>query len=402
MRRFLSAMTVLSCTLAILAGLIHIDPFDFTSEAMDRLFGAPPKWTQVTNLYRDPLTQEVTHGDDPVNSLSVLKEYWHQREGGQKVVFMGNSQMHAMSLAPGEQPVTVPEKTYVDLVGDDLRLTNPNELPYRLSSSDMSYPEVFWELNYMLDDPDLRPEIVVLQMNYQAFWAGGIRDSMLPMLRRPSFRKRMEGFSASGLPEVLAYADALRRYDQGKTNNSENPVTNADSMPTSVFNPYGTLGYDLETYVRARLDRLSSEQRRGALRESFEDVLYRGRLYLLQLKPSTARSITGSRLLASRSAVDSIATLCAVNNVRLVLFQAPVNPNVSLYRTSADRESYHAFVSGVAANYRIPLFDFENSIGAQLWGRMLNSPEPLHMGRIAHQQMAKQFIGTVKLVLIRN
>ena len=370
--------------------------------AMDRLFGAPPKWTQVTNLYRNPLTQEVTHGDDPVSSLSVLKEYWHQRDGGQKVVFMGNSQMHAMSLAPGERPVTEPEKTYVDLVGDDLRLTNPNELPYRLSSSDMSYPEDFWELNYMLDDPDLHPEIVVLQMNYQAFWTGGIRDSMLPMLRRPSFRKRMEGFAASGLPDASAYGDALRRYAQGRANDSENPATNADSTVTSVFNPHGTLGYDMETYVRARLDRISPEQRRGTLRESFENVLYRGRLYLLQLKPSTARSITGSRLLAARSAVDSIAALCAANNVRLVLFQAPVNPNVSLYRTSADRESYHAFVSGVAANYGAPLFDFENSIGANLWGRMLNSPEPLHMGRTAHQQMAKQLIGSMKSVLIQN
>ena len=119
--------------------------------------------------------------------------------------------MHSISLAPGELPGTGPEKTYVDLVMDEVRRTEPNELLYRLSSSGMSYPEVLWELDYMLDDPDLRPEMVLLQMNYQAFWTGGIRDSLLPMLRRPSFRSRMEALAAYGRPDAAAYADALQR-----------------------------------------------------------------------------------------------------------------------------------------------------------------------------------------------
>lgn len=398
MRQFLSAMTVLSCTLALTAGLVRLNPFDPVCDGMDRLFGAPPKWTQVTNLYRDPLTQEVTHGDDPVSSLGVLKNYWHERGSSQRVVFAGNSQMHAISLAAGEGPVSLPEKTYVDMVGDDLRRADPNELLYRLSSSDMSYPEVLWELNYMLDDPDLRPQMMVVQLNYQAFWTGGIRDSMLPMLRRPSFRKRMEKFAGSGDPDAPAYQDALRRYDQSNTADQANAASETNSGLTSVFGQQITPAYAVETRARQWLDRLSPDQRRAELRESFENVLYRGRLYLLRLKPSTARSITGSRLLAARSAVDSIAALCAANNVRLLLFNAPVNPNISLYRTSADRESYHDFVDGIAMKYRVPLFDFENSIGPQLWGHLLNGPEPLHLGRVAHQLMAKQVIASMNSV----
>jgi hypothetical protein len=392
----LSSISVLGCTLALLAGLVHLNPFDPVCDAMDRLFGAPPKWTQVTNLYIDPRTQETTHGDDPVSSLSLLKEYWHEQRASQKLVFVGNSQMHAISLAAGEGTVSVPEKTYVDMVGDDLRRADPNELLYRLSSSDMSYPEVLWALNYMLDDPDLRPEAIVLQVNYQAFWTGGIRDSMLPMLRRPSFRARMEKFAPSGRADGPAYADALRRYDQANVTDSTNRSNESDSGLTSVFSLSITPGYAIETRVRQWLDRMSPNQRRAVLRESFENVLYRGRLYLLQLKPSTARSITGSRLLAARSAVDSIAALCVANNIRLVLLNAPVNPNVSLYRTETDRKSYHDFVRGIAVNYRIPLFDFENSIGARLWGHLLNGPEPLHLGREAHQRMAKQVIASME------
>ena len=167
MRKLLSALAILSLTAFFCVGLIRLDPFRMLCDSMDRFFGAPPKWTQVTNLYRNPKTQEITYGDDPTDSLGKLKEYWRASSGSGRIVFIGNSQMHAINLAPGEPPATSPEKTYFDLVADDMWRTEPGELLYRLSSSGMSYPEVVWELNYMLDDPDLRPTVVLLQMNYQ-------------------------------------------------------------------------------------------------------------------------------------------------------------------------------------------------------------------------------------------
>lgn len=397
MRQFASAMGILASTFLLLAVFIHADPFQVASDVMDKLFGVPPKWTQVTNLYCDPRTQETTHGDDPVDSIGVLKQYWHERGEASRVVFFGNSQMHAISLASGELPPTTPEKTYVDLIIEQEQRTDSNELLYRLSFSDMSYPEVLWDLNYLLDDPDLRPEMVVLQMNYQSFWAGGIRDSMLPMLRRPTFRNRMEVLAASGLPYAPAYADALHRYDRG-ANEEPNATSAEDSGLASVFSLRTTPGYEIETRARTWLDRLSPEQQRAALKESFENVLYRGRLYFLQLKPSTARSISGSRLLAARSAVDSIAALCTANDIRLLLFHAPVNPHVSLYRTAGDRQSYRNFVASVAEKYHAQLFDFEDSIGPKYWGHLLNSPDPLHMGRAGHELMAQQLMEAMNSV----
>jgi hypothetical protein len=402
MRRLFSAIGVLACTLVLLAGLVHFDPFEVICDALDKLFGASPKWTQVTNVYRNPRTQEITHGDDPTTSLELLKRYWHECSGSGRIVFAGNSQMHSISLASGELPSTRPEKTYVDLAMDEVWRAEPNELLYRLSSSGMSYPEVLWELDYMLDDPDLRPEMVLLQMNYQSFWTGGIRDSMLPMLRRPSFRAHVEALTASGRPDAAAYEDALHRFDQVETKDNAKSVVPSDSGLTAVFSTQLTPGYAMETRVRAWLDDVSPQQHRADLKESFENVLYRGRLYLLRLKPSTARSITGSRLLAAQSAVDSIAALCTSNHVRLLLFHAPVNPNVDLYRTPEDRETYRRFVASVAARYGIPLFDFENSISAEHWGRLLNGPDPLHMGRAAQQEMAKQVVEAMNSVELKN
>jgi hypothetical protein len=402
MQRLFAAIGVMASTFVLLVGLMHFNPFEIVCDAMDKLFGAPPKWTQVTNVYCNPRTQETTHGDDPTTSLDELKRYWHQSPGSGRIVFIGNSQMHSISLASGELPSSEPEKTYVDLVIDEARRSEPDELLYRLSSSGMSYPEVLWELNYMLDDGDLHPEMVVLQMNYQAFWMGGIRDSLLRMLVHPSFRARIEALAASGRPDASAYEDALHRYDHMEVKNISKFNTTSDSGLTSVFSTQVTPGYEMETRTRGWLDEVSPEQHREALQESFENVLYRGRLYLLQLKPSTARSISGSRLLAAQSAVDSIAALCAANNVRLLLFHAPVNPNVMLYRMPEDRDAYHHFVAGVASRYGLPLFDFENSISAEHWGHLLNGPDPLHMGRAGQQEMAKLVIEAMNSVEVKN
>jgi hypothetical protein len=406
MRRALSAIGVLASTLIMLALFAHLNPFALVCDAMDKMFGAPPKWTQVTNYYLDPKTQEITHGDDPMPGLGILKQYWHERGGTGRTIFMGNSQMHSITLASGEQPTNTPDKTYVDLVMDQIRSGNPNELLYRLSYSGMSYPEVLYQLNYMLGDPDLRPQTVVLQMNYQAFWAGGIRDSMLPMLSHPSLRAEMEALAASDRPDAPTYVSALQRYDQlaAKNKSAAQPTANnGDVGLATIFSKSDfTPGYAIETRTRGWIDDVWSRDRRGDLKESFENVLYRGRLYLLRVKPSTARSISGYRLMASSAALDSVAAMCKANNIKLILFYAPVNPTVSLYRTPENRKSFREIVEHVSTKYGVPLFDFENSISAEHWGRMLSGPDPLHMGRTAQQQMAKQVVEAIKSVELKN
>jgi hypothetical protein len=406
MRRALSAIGVVTSTFILLALFAHFNPFALVCDAMDKMFGAPPKWTQVTNYYLDPKTQEITHGDEPMPGLGILKRYWHERGGTGRTIFMGNSQMHSITLASGELPTSMPDKTYVDLVMDEIKSGNPNELLYRLSYSGMSYPEVLYQLNYMLGDPDLRPQTVVLQMNYQAFWTGGIRDSMLPMLSQPALRAQIEALAASDRPDAPTYVGALQRYDQLAAKNksaAHTTLNNEDTGLATIFSKSDfTPGYAIETRTRGWIDEAWSRDSRGELKESFENVLYRGRLYLLRVKPSTARSISGYRLMASSAALDSVAALCKANNIKLILFYAPVNPTVSLYRTPENRKSFREIVEGVSSKYGVPLFDFENTISAEHWGRMLSGPDPLHMGRSAQQQMAKQVVEAIKSVEAKN
>jgi hypothetical protein len=129
-------------------------------------------------------------------------------------------------------------------------------------------------------------------------------------------------------------------------------------------------------------------RRRHEAKDSFEEMLYRARIYFLRIKPSNARSVVGPQLTRSQAAVEAIAESCRAAGVRLAIVTAPVNPAVSLYRSPEDRLRYVSFVHTVAERYGLPLADLESSVTANLWGRQLNGPDPLHMGRAAHAVIA--------------
>lgn len=397
MRNAVQSFAVLASTLVFLIALFLFNPFHFASAILDTLFDAPPSWTQVADLYRDPATQEITHGEDPVPGLTVLAGYWGQHRSTTRILFVGNSQMHTVSLARGEAKPSKPEKTYVDMIADDLASSHADELTYRLSSSGMSYPEVLWELTYMAGHPNLRPSVVVLQINYQAFWTGGIRDSLLPLLSDEGFRASVEAAAHADVAYAGAYQEALRRYGQSNAHLAPSPQNVQNTAGPLPFQPSQTRGYQMETYVRTGLDHVQLLNRRSQYKDDFAQLLYRCRLYFLRLKPSTGRSVTGSQLLAARAAIVSLIELCKQEDVRVLMFYAPVNPRVSLYRTPQDRIVYRDFVDHVAQANGIPLYDFENSIPAERWGNLLNGPDPLHMGRAAHQDFAQIMVNTMNL-----
>jgi hypothetical protein len=385
----------LVCTFAFLFLFLAAHPFGMASDALDTLFRVPPKWTQVEDVYRDPNTQEVTHGDAPVPSLKVLAGFWGSHPQATRILFVGNSQMHTISLARGEAKPTGIERTYVDQVADTLHQSSPNTLTYRLSSSGMSYPEVLWDLTYMTGNPNLRPDAIVMQLNYQAFWTGGVRDSILPLLDDPAFHDRIEAIAQTDAPYAGSFQEALSRYAaQSKTQ----PSTNSSSGgAATTFTPSSTPGYAIETVVRGWLDHIGPIRKRADVKEEFAQLLYRGRLYFLRLKPSTARSITGSRLLGARGAVLDIVQLCHQQHIQLFLFNAPVNPLVSLYRTPEDKASYDDFIHLVAKENGTPLYNFENAVPASNWGALLNGPDPLHMGRQAHALLARDMSNSIPL-----
>ena len=383
--------SILPVTLLMLAFLLWAHPFEQISSAMDAVVHAAPRWSQVQNLERDPLTQETTHGEDPRTSLATLERYWSQHPEAARVLFIGNSQMLAMSLAPGEQPSPTPDRTYTDLLADSLRSRQPDPvLVYRLAAPGMSYEEALWYLEYLVCRPGLRPSAIVLQINYQAFWTGGVRESLNGLLDSDGcFRNRIENLSLSGAPFADEYSEALKTYSQAGKRDAA-----VKTAPAT-----GGFGTGLETAFRTRLEKAVLFRDGSAQKDDFAQMLYRLRLYVLQVKPSNARSVTGPRLVKSQLALEAFASLCKAWKIPLVIFTAPVNPAVSLFSSDNDRNTYQSFVQGFVARFHLPFFNLENAIPGQYWGRQFNSADPLHIGREGHRLLARFMMPVVKTAI---
>src|SRR5262249_17286199 len=106
----------------------------------------------------------------------------------------------------------------------------------------LSYSEALCEIEYLLGHPDLRPSLIVLQMNYQAFWNGGIRDSFLELLDDRAFRQQARQLAQSRKAYADDFASALLKYEE------------REASPRSANPPQdGGFGSPLDTFARQKL-----------------------------------------------------------------------------------------------------------------------------------------------------
>jgi hypothetical protein len=378
----LQTVLVLALTFAALWGLLVWDPF---SHLRDVFVNPALEQAKVSFMYTDPNTQEVSDGQHPLESLRKLEPNWCKVRKETRYILSGNSQTFSVLLAPSEPPPTQADRTYPDLLLDQLNADGAGVHGYRLSAPNISYMEVLWYLNYLLVHPCLIPSEFVIQLNFETFRKTGVREGMLELLEDPAFASAIKQEVRANAPYANTFQQAIDQYESriAKQKGSET----SSISKTGITEARG-FGSALETTTRTALDQLSLFRSRGQLKAELLDFLYLSRVNLLGITPTTKRSLGGGPLTINLSSLERIGELCRHNGIRLVFFNAPQNPNAPLYRTSADREQYQQIISGLARKVAEGYFDFENSIPGPLWGVWIDGPDPIHFGRAAHRRLA--------------
>ena len=378
----LQAVLALALTFAALWGLLAWDPF---RHMRDVFVNPAQENAKVLSLFTDPSTQEISDGQNPLESLRKLESSWCKVSKETRYILTGNSQTFSVLLAASEAPSTEADRTYPDLLLDRLNAAGANVHGYRLSAPNISYMEVLWYLNYLLVHPCLIPGEFVIQLNFETFRKTGVREGMLELLEDPGFASVIKQEARSNAPYANTFQQAIDQYDSriAKQNGSQ-----TSSISKTGFAEARGAGSMLETNARAALDRLSLFKTRGQLKADLLDFLYLARVHLLGITPTTKRSLGGGPLTINVSALERIGELGRRNGIQLVFFNAPQNPNAPLYRTSADRQQYQQIISRLAGKFGQGYFDFENSIPAPLWGVYIDGPDPIHFGRAAHHRLA--------------
>lgn len=399
------AVSVCGLSLLAAAVLVAISPFDLAAAGLKRLFAAGPDWTQVNSFHRDVHTQEVTKGEQPREGLARLAQFWGTVPDAKRVVLVGNSQTLSTILAPGEAPMAAPEKTYPDFLSEHYRQASGGRvLLYRLAAPNISYMEVLWYLHYLIVHPKLRPDAMILQLNYESLRKSGIRDGMLSLLEDKEFEQVVEGIAAGQQAFAGVFGQALDRWRASRRHEgAATEGSGSESTGTGLQGAEG-LGARLESAVRERIGMLPGLDRRHELKYSVVNFLYLSRVYFLNLKPTTARSLGGATLAVSRASVEEVAAVSQKNGIRLVILNAAQNPNAVLYRSSDDKQLYDSVLQDLVTRYAVPFYDFEHSIPASMWGVWIDGPDPIHFGRNGHRRMAQLLIesGAIEKALAKE
>src|SRR2546425_4953067 len=162
----LQTVLALTLTFAALWGLLAWDPFRHLSG----VFVNPAQEdAKVASLFTDPNTQEVSAGQNPLESLRKLESSWCNISKDARYILTGNSQTLSVLLAPSEAAPTEADRTYPDLLLDRLNAAGVSVHGYRLSAPNISYTEVLWYLNYLLVHSCLIPGEFVIQLNFETF-----------------------------------------------------------------------------------------------------------------------------------------------------------------------------------------------------------------------------------------
>jgi hypothetical protein len=372
-------------TAAFFCGFLVWDPFAFLRDLFAKT-GPGRDEARVNDVYTDPETQEVTHGEHPLTGLTQLEASWRNVPREDRYILTGNSQTYAMLLSPSEALSTQAERTYPDLLLERLQARRADLRGYRLSAPNISYMEVLWYLEYVIAHPSLIPGEFVVQLNFETFRKTAVREGMQELLADPGFAMLIAGEARSAKPYAGAFQLAIDQYNQHIAQRKGGGNDGANSR-TGVARARGT-GSAIETSFRAVLDRQPAFHSRGWLKVEFLDFLYLARVRLLGITPTTKRSLGGGTLAMNVSSLERIGELCKKNGIRLVFFNAPQNPNAPLYLTSADRDRYRGMIVQLARDYASDYYDFENSIPGPMWGVWIDGPDPIHFGRAAHRRFA--------------
>lgn len=391
----LAAIAPVGLVCLFLWAALVINPFGTLSNALDKTRGRDDQ--PIARTHIDARTQETTNGERPLASLRKLEEYWGDGSRAGRYILTGNSQTFTVLLAPQEPRVAGEDSTYPDLLFSGAQAKGADIRGYRLSAPNLSYVEVLWYLHYLQSRPVLKPDVWLVQLNFESFRKTGVRDGLLELLEDRAFAAAVRKEAESSRVYAAVFRQALDRHAslQGPREGGQP----ARVTSTGVAAAPGAANR-FETRVREMLDLSAAFRSRAQVKQDFLNVLYLARVHLLGITPATKRSIGGATLELAVDSLERLGELCRQSGIRLVYFNAPQNPRAPLYRTPEDRARYQQIVQELSRQDAFH-HDFEGSIPGDMWGMFVDGPDPIHFGREAHRRMAQLMLDS-GLVPVRS
>jgi lysophospholipase L1-like esterase len=115
--------------------------------------------------------------------------------------------------------------------------------------------------------------------------------------------------------------------------------------------------------------------------------LYTIRVLGLGISPTTRRHILGQPLAQNFAAMTDLLRLARASGALVLVYNAPVNPAVSMFY----EDEYRAYVErlrALAAAESAVFADLATAVPRDLWGYWIDGPDPIHVSEGGHGVIA--------------
>ncbi|XDZ70421.1 hypothetical protein AB8879_10645 [Alphaproteobacteria bacterium LSUCC0744] len=281
----------------------------------------------------------VVHCYDLTDAHECLKSYRRVTPGQKVLLWLGNSQVHAINqFKPGEE-TAAPELHRRFKVSGDYFLT--------FSQPNASLQEHYLLFAYLINR--LPIETLVLPVVFDDMREDGIRISLIDAFKD---YKTLDSLKGSKIGRILienhrdqdATLDELAALEETLQEHSEKALNSILSEAWSVW------------------------ANRPALRGNFMGWLYQFRNFVLGINATSTRKMIRGRYAKNRDALIAVLELAAFREVKVLVYVVPLRNDVKVPYDPIEYASFKTEMSSLARQKGASFVDLENLVPAHLWG----------------------------------
>jgi hypothetical protein len=353
-------------TAAVVSALGRFDGFEAIQSLLTH--GGETAATQPAKLA--PGCWDETAGNDLLTAVSKDRPF----RRGAGVLVLGNSQQYTVSVALGQKLDSSRDvHVAIDLLAARLAADGRAYGFYDGAAPNQTMPEALWQALYWYEVAHVSPKFLVVQASFDTFRKQGIRPGYQTLLEDAAFGVALDRFEAEHEHDAFVSA-----WSEAKSDALARRRELAESGRFSV-----------EGALRKAMSNVRLFRNRESYKATFLNDIYQLRVKVLHVSPTTRRHVTGAAFEENWSALVALVHLARSHGSRVLIYNAPVNPAVSMFYES----EYDAYLQNLAALARTDadgFVDLAHAVAAKDWGFWIDGPDPIHFNEQGHLAMADQ------------
>ncbi|MDB2531613.1 hypothetical protein N9Y07_03795 [Alphaproteobacteria bacterium] len=281
----------------------------------------------------------AVHCYDLNDAHECLKSYQRTASGQKVLLWLGNSQVHAINQFKPGQETAAPDLHRRFRVNGEYFLT--------FSQPNASLQEHYLLFAYLINRLPIKT--LVLPVVFDDMREDGIRTSLIDAFKD---YRTLDSLKSSEIGRILI------------ENHGDQDVTGNELAALEE-----TLQEHSEKALNSILeDAWSVWAERPALRGNFMGWLYEFRNLVLGINPTSTRKMIRGRYAKNRDALIAVLELAASQEVKVLVYVVPLRNDVKVPYDPLEYASFKTEMSSLARQNGSSFVDLENLVPAHLWG----------------------------------